>query len=113
MSMIVSYPRLRECVSGEIVIQLQDLLAKAGSNIQIDGKFGLGTRNAVRAFQKRYGLDVTGVVENDTWIKLLEVAGNIKIKEPIPEKKLIVTIPDLTEAQAKELMRKYPKASIS
>ena len=106
-----TYPTIRECAKGEIVIQLQDLLVKAGSNISIDGIFGLGTRNAVRAFQKKHELSVTGVVDGVTWITLLEVAGNIKVSNN--EKSALVgfmQIPDVPEEEARELMNKYPNA---
>ena len=105
-----TYPTLREGAKGEMVVQLQDLLAKAGSNLKIDGIFGPGTRSAVRAFQKKYGLVVDGIVGPKTWKKLLEVAGNIKIEEPEPEKLVTLLIPDLKKADAEALKKKYPRA---
>lgn len=110
-AIIVTYPTIREGTSGEIVYQLQDLLTKAGSAISVDGKFGLGTRNAVRAFQKNHELPVTGVVDSETWIKLMEEAGNIHVTNI--EKKILVgfmQIPEVPETEAKELMKKYPEA---
>ncbi len=79
MAITVTYPTIRQGASGEIVIQLQDLLAKDGSAIQINGIFDLATRNAVRACQKRNELLVDGIVGPITWMKLLEQAGNIKV----------------------------------
>lgn len=111
MRMTVTYPDIQQGSTGEIVIQLQDFLVHAGSNIRIDGVFGLGTRNAVRAFQKKHKLPVTGIVNDKTWIKLLEVSGNIKVNQKI-EKKLTVQIPDLTEKEAKTLLEKYKKAKV-
>ena len=106
-----TYPTIRECAEGEIVIQLQDLLVKAGSNIEINGHFNLGTRNAVRAFQRKYGLPINGVVDGQTWIKLLEVSGNIKFSNT--EKEVLIgfmQIPGVPESEARELMKKYPNA---
>ena len=71
------YPTIKEKDSGEIVVQLQLFLSRCGSNVKVDGQFNVGTRNAVRAFQKKQGLEVTGVVDSKTWLKLLEKAGNI------------------------------------
>lgn len=107
----VTYPTIRIGARGEIVTQLQDLLAKAGSNLAIDGIFGSGTQSAVRAFQKKNGLVVDGIVGPKTWGKLLEAAGNIKLSDEHPSEKLVsLLIPDLKETEAAELMQKYPKA---
>lgn len=38
--------------------------------VAIDGVFGQATENAVRAFQSAYGLPVTGVVDEATWVDL-------------------------------------------
>ena len=37
------------------------------SPISIDGIFGSATRNAVEAFQRYYGIEVTGEVNRETW----------------------------------------------
>ena len=111
-TIIVTYPTIREGASGEIVFQLQDLLIKAGSAISLDGKFGLGTRNAVRAFQKNHELPITGIADSGTWIKLMEEAGNIHVTNT--ETKTLVgfmQIPEVPEKEAKELMAKYPDAN--
>ncbi len=38
--------------------------------VAIDGVFGEATENAVRAFQSAYGLPVTGIVDEATWVDL-------------------------------------------
>ena len=43
---------LRRGSKGEEVKELQTILAKNGSTLQIDGIFGIGTQTAVKAFQK-------------------------------------------------------------
>ena len=40
----------------------------------VDGQYGAGTANAVRAFQSAAGLPVTGQVDAATWPALLRVA---------------------------------------
>lgn len=68
-----TYPTIRRGDRGELVTQLQRLLTKAGSNLQIDGIFGPGTQSAVRAFQKKNNLTVDGIVGPQTWNALLKL----------------------------------------
>lgn len=64
---------LRRGSTGSSVQQMQfwlDTLATFDStlpHITVDGIFGAGTEQAVRAFQKAYGLTVDGVVGQGTW----------------------------------------------
>lgn len=52
------------------VKKIQQLLAKAGSSIKPNGIFGIGMLSAVKAFQKRNNLKVTGTVDAATLKKL-------------------------------------------
>ena len=67
---------LRVGSSGSAVEQLQfwlNTLAQYESSIPsvtVDGVYGSGTASAVRAFQRRYGLSVDGVVGRATWTEL-------------------------------------------
>ena len=56
---------------------MQELLSKNGSSLKIDGIFGSGTRNAVKAFQKANGLTVDGICGPKTWVKLLETPAEM------------------------------------
>ncbi|HEY9665709.1 MAG TPA: peptidoglycan-binding domain-containing protein [Coleofasciculaceae cyanobacterium] len=59
---------IQEGSSGPLVKQLQQRLKDKGYNPgAIDGVFGLGTKAAVRAFQKANGLEPDGVVGQQTW----------------------------------------------
>ncbi len=80
---------LSEGDSGPEVFELQYLLSLIGEynneipRISIDGIFGAGTRDAVIAFQRAYGLDETGEVNIATWDRLYrEYVG---ILESLPE----------------------------
>lgn len=42
-------------------------------NVAVDGRYDRGTENAVRAFQRKYGLSETGVVDLPTWEKIREI----------------------------------------
>ena len=42
-------------------------------NVAVDGSYDRGTQNAVRAFQRKYGLTETGVVDYASWEKIREV----------------------------------------
>ena len=58
---------------GEQVKTLQRLLLSLGYDPNgVDGSFGPGTDNAVRAFQKAKGLVVDGSVGKATWTKILK-----------------------------------------
>lgn len=67
---------LKKGSKGEQVKALQRMLHTMGYNIgsnnPIDGDFGSMTDAAVRAYQKKYGLIVDGVVGEQTWTKLLK-----------------------------------------
>ena len=59
---------LKEGSSGPLVKQLQQRLKDKGFNPgTIDGVFGLGTKAAVRAFQKANKLEADGIVGQQTW----------------------------------------------
>ena len=64
---------LRTGSSGSAVEQLQFWLNTISQyvssipSVTVDGRFGSGTAAAVRAFQRRYGLTVDGVVGEATW----------------------------------------------
>ena len=64
---------------GQLVKKLQQKLSELGYNVgPIDGIFGPRTEEAVIKFQTDRGLDIDGVVGNQTWGELF--------KEPVPEK---------------------------
>ena len=65
-------PTLRQGDRGDSVRELQTILTNLGySPGVIDGVFGTGTLNAVRAFQRDNNLAVDGVVGQNTWNLLL------------------------------------------
>lgn len=55
---------------GPVVLKAQKLLQKAGSTIKATGVFTIGMLSAVRAFQKKNGLKVTGKIDARTFSKL-------------------------------------------
>lgn len=72
----VTLPVLKKGCEGDSVKALQTLLigykySCGGSGV--DGDFGAATHDAVCRFQKNNGLTVTGVVDAETWNKLLGV----------------------------------------
>jgi N-acetylmuramoyl-L-alanine amidase len=69
-------PVLRRSMSGPDVERLQELLNGAAVHVDVTGLFGQDTEQVVRAFQKREGLEVDGVVGPDTWGALWNAPGN-------------------------------------
>lgn len=65
-------PMVRQGATGEItkLIQIKLLWGNYDTN-GIDGIFGSGTCNAVRAYQADNGILVDGIVGPETWKKLL------------------------------------------
>ena len=55
---------------GPAVECLQGALNKSGAKLDVDGKFGSGTKKAVQAFQKKKKLSVDGIVGPQTWAAL-------------------------------------------
>ena len=71
----VALPQLQMGSQGAAVRSLQHLLIRkfsisCGTN-GADGDFGKNTQSAVKTFQKRKGLPVTGICDKDTWTALL------------------------------------------
>jgi len=70
---------LRKGSSGNYVRELQFILNMVSAyypsvpSVTIDGRFGAGTENAVREFQRTFGLTADGVVGPVTWNKLYSV----------------------------------------
>ncbi|MFD3490365.1 peptidoglycan-binding protein [Streptomyces sp. NPDC058690] len=66
-----STPTLRQGDSGADVKRLQrSLTAALGTTVDAVGNFGPVTAKAVRAYQTRQGLAVTGIVSSNTWAAL-------------------------------------------
>ena len=67
---------LRYGAQGNITKLLQEKLISLGYSCgpcSADGEFGNGTRTAVMKFQKDKGLEVDGVVGQNTWKKILGI----------------------------------------
>jgi Putative peptidoglycan binding domain len=58
---------------GDLVVWAQQHLLGAGQAVEVDGAFGAGTADAVRAFQAASNLPVTGELDAATWPVLLKV----------------------------------------
>ncbi len=81
---------LRQGSTGSAVEQLQfwlNTLAQYDSaipSVTVDGIFGSGTAAAVRAFQRKYGLTVDGVVGQTTWTQLYDEFRSIQSDNGTP-----------------------------
>ena len=70
---VVTYPTIKKGSRGELVVQLQLLLARAGWNLKVDGIFGVKTKAAVKEFQEQHNLVVDGIVGPKTWGELVKI----------------------------------------
>ena len=81
---------LRTGSTGSAVEQLQfwlNTLAQYESSIPsltVDGIYGTGTANTVRAFQRKYGLTVDGVVGRTTWTEVYDQFRSIQSDNGTP-----------------------------
>ena len=73
---------------GQKVTQAQKALQKAGSSIKVNGEYTVGMISAVKCFQKKNKLAVTGVIDAKTWEKLTGKAPAAKkaVKKPAVKK---------------------------
>jgi peptidoglycan hydrolase-like protein with peptidoglycan-binding domain len=58
------------CDKGDLVLQVQQVLAASGYEVTPDGFFGPATDAAVREFQADHGLEAHGIIGNATWAAL-------------------------------------------
>lgn len=72
-------PKKGQSSSGVLALQRRLIKAKALSSSYATGYFGTKTEAAVKKFQRRHGLSVTGKVNRSTWSKLVKKTGTIKI----------------------------------
>jgi len=70
----VNMPVLRLGSSGEAVATVQEVL-KSSQHYggKIDGDFAILTDKAVRAFQKSFGMEADGIVNQETWTALSQI----------------------------------------
>ena len=95
-------PVLRKGDSGSYVTLAQTELIQKGYSCGskgADGIFGRNTYTAVKRFQQDSGLTVDGVIGQKTWAAL---------DSQQPTVKWTVHIPNLSESEADELLKKYP-----
>ena len=96
---------LRKGSKGSRVGTLQRVLGSLGYRLKADDDFGPKTERAVRAFQKKHGLKVDGIVGRRTWNKLDDVYQ--------PGEDNWTSSGVLTKARTKEAETKLPKPSSS
>ena len=65
----------------ERVADAQRFLQKAGSKIQVNGEFTIGMVTAVKTFQKKNGLKVTGIIDEKTMVALVAVGKSARKKK--------------------------------
>ena len=70
----VNMPQLRFGSSGEAVATVEEVLKTSKHyGAKIDGDFSTLTEKAVRAFQKSFGIEANGIVNQETWTALSQI----------------------------------------
>src|SRR5947209_20438299 len=69
------WPLVKNGRTGELAKTAQYLLRARGASIAADGIVGPKTEAAIRDFQKGQGLQVDGIIGNQTWPKLIVQVG--------------------------------------
>ena len=80
---------LKYGMEGKEVEKMQKALQKSGSTVKVTGKYHIGMVSAVKAFQKRNNLKVTGTIDAKTKAKLEELlkpAKKVSIRKPAVKK---------------------------
>lgn len=96
LAIIADRPTLRKGSKGNDVRDLQRKLRASGFVLEIDGKFGEITRQAVLSYQGTHGLERDGIVGPMTWAALETAGATYR-----------VTVRGLAEAPAREIVDKY------
>ncbi len=67
-----SFPILKVGNTGKSVVELQTRLNNIEANLVVDGVFGPKTLEAVKQFQRQFGLVADGIVGPNTWEEILK-----------------------------------------
>jgi peptidoglycan hydrolase-like protein with peptidoglycan-binding domain len=107
-----SKPTLKLGTKGGYVTEMQTALITHGvivfgKTFTADGIFGPITLTALKTFQGLNGLTVDGICGPKTWAALL---AEPEINPPL---EYTVTIPDRSLAEANELIKTYPSATMA
>ncbi|WP_265558866.1 GH25 family lysozyme [Streptomyces hygroscopicus] len=70
-----AWPVIQQGYGGRQVATVQYLLNAHGARLPVDGHFGIGTRDAVVAFQTQNHLTADGIVGSKTWQALITTVG--------------------------------------
>ena len=76
--MVAKFIKMAYGEKGGRITKAQILLAKAGSSIKPNGVYSIGMVSAVKAFQRKHKLEVTGVIDAKTMNKLVEYDKPVK-----------------------------------
>ena len=90
---------------GNDVLTAQGMLAKTGSKIKESGIYSIGMVTAVKTFQKKNGLAVTGKIDQKTWDKLVTTTKAVKRTAKKPAAKAVVDPLEPTVFKASKIVK--------
>jgi peptidoglycan hydrolase-like protein with peptidoglycan-binding domain len=85
------HPSVKSGAPAGCIAHAQDNLTKAGFATTVDGVWGSGTESSIKAFQKKYGLTVDGVLGKTDWDYLHKAASG---QNPVPPKPVYLNLRD-------------------
>ncbi|HEY5560417.1 MAG TPA: peptidoglycan-binding protein [Clostridiaceae bacterium] len=71
--------------SGDKVTEVQKKLYNIGMDVSVDGSYGPMTSSKVSSFQKSYSLAATGIIDNETYTKLMGMKDIRTYGKSIPD----------------------------
>lgn len=80
----LAYNKLKRGSKGTEVLRMQEALKQLGYSLDADGKYGPGTAETVKQFQKNYGLTADGVAGNKTLTLLYSLVPGEEPAQPAP-----------------------------
>lgn len=105
---IIEFPTLEYNDNGSYVTMVQTALSEIYPNFTgITGLYDYTTQQTIKQLQKENGMNETGIVDNNTWLLLQQLSGNIATKLSNDNFKIeLKTSPGIYEISSEDIISK-------